>query len=106
MRWLKAIFVVLRQGEALSDAKTWKDRHQAINALLAIMAVATPLLAHYGLLISESDSAAIAAGIAALGGIVTAYLVPATSTQAGLPAKPNGDSSAGKFQTESDNIMG
>lgn len=102
MNWIKAIFVVLRQGEALSNVKTWKDRHQAINALLGILAVATPVLAHYGLVVSPEDAASIAAGVAAVGGLVTAYLVPATTDKTGLPPKREDPYDP----SDTDNVMG
>lgn len=103
MNWIKAIFTVLRQGEALSDAKTWKDRHQTINALLAICIVFVPVLSKYGIVISTEDVTNIVVGIATIGGIVTAYLVPATSEKTGLSIRTEDIGTTG---SPPDNLFG
>lgn len=87
MKWIKAIFVVLRQGEMLSDPGKWKNRQQTGNALLAILGALVPLLGGAAHDLQPDDLVALAGGIAVALGLLNAYFIPATSDKVGLPPR-------------------
>jgi len=79
---LKLLFVVLHQGEELANAGTWKNRQAAASALVVILGAIVPVLP---ITISQDDLLAIAGGIAAVGGVLNAFLTLGTSSRVGLP---------------------
>lgn len=80
---IRLLFVVLRQGEELTHAETWKHRQAAVSALVAVLGAVVPFLPFE---VSQDDLLAVAGGVAALGGVLNAYLVVTTSRRVGLPA--------------------
>jgi hypothetical protein len=79
----RLLVAVLRHGEELTHADTWKNRQVAASALLALLGALAPFLPFEA---SQEDLLAVAGGLAALGGLLNAYLVVATSRRVGLPA--------------------
>lgn len=104
MQWIKAVFIVLRQGEVLSDKAKWKNRQLTANAILAIGGALLPILGTHGDFIQHDDLAAIAGGIAAVLGMLNGYLIPATSESVGLPPRRIGDDKDAHADTN--NLMG
>lgn len=80
---LSSVFVVLRHGSEIADPAIWKNRQAAASALAAILGALAPFLP---IEVSNEDLLAIAGGIAAVGGLLNAYFVLATSRRVGLPA--------------------
>ena len=78
-----AIWAVLMRGRELAGADAWKNRQAAASALAAILGALAPFLP---IEVSNDDLLAIAGGIAAVGGMLNAYFVLATSRRVGLPA--------------------
>lgn len=88
---LSAILRVFRQGEEVADAKTWKDRTIAINAVVALLAALVSVAKAFGVSIdiSADDLNALAAGVVALVGVVNGIVHVVTSAKVGLrPADP------------------
>ncbi len=79
----RLLVAVLRHSEELTHAETWKHRQAAASALVAILGAVVPFLPFD---VSQDDLLAVAGGVAALGGLLNAYLVIATSKRVGLPA--------------------
>ena len=78
---IRAAITVLRHGEELTHAETWKNRQNSINLLVALLgaaAVFSPVE------ISAEDISAIAGGIAAVVGLFNAYTTTATSKRIGV----------------------
>ncbi len=80
---IAALWAVLRRGRELAGAETWKSRQAAASALTAILGALAPFLP---IEVSNEDLLAIAGGVAAVGGLLNAYLVLATSRRVGVPA--------------------
>lgn len=78
-----AIWAVLMRGRELAGADAWKNRQAAASALAAILGALAPFLP---IEVSNDDLLAIAGGVAAVGGMLNAYFVLATSRRVGLPA--------------------
>lgn len=78
---LAAFWNALKAGEQLADSATWKNRQMATNAILTVMALIT---AFYPGAASHDDLEAVAGGIAAVAGIINAYLTTATTDKIGL----------------------
>lgn len=97
MKRLAALLHVLRAGEELAHVETWKVRQNAINALFALLGAATVLLPVLGvqLEVSDEDLLAIAGGIAAVGGVLNAWLTTATTRRIGVGVRPGSDAAAG-----------
>lgn len=85
---LKAAFTVLRKGEELRHAETWKKAQLATGLLAAVLGGIVVILRAFGvdLPVSDLDLATIAAGIVAAVGVFDAYVTPATTRKVGLPA--------------------
>lgn len=79
----RLLVAVLRHGEELTHAETWKHRQAAVSALVAVLGAVVPFLPFE---VSQDDLLAVAGGVAALGGVLNAYLVVATSRRVGVPA--------------------
>ncbi len=96
MRRLAALLRVLRAGEELAHVETWKVRQNAINALFALLGALAVLLPVLGvrLEVSDEDLLAIAGGIAAVGGVLNAWLTTATTRRIGLGVCPGADAAA------------
>lgn len=77
-----AIIEALYQGKSLKDPAVWKDRHMVINAILTILGVI--IMFKPDLPISGEAMDSIAGGIATVLGLISAYLIPATSEKVGL----------------------
>lgn len=78
------MFKVLRVGERLTKAETWKNRQTLINVLstaLGLVVVFFPDLVN----VSEEDIISVATGIAVVVGAVNTYLINATSKKVGIP---------------------
>lgn len=84
---ISALLAVLRRGSEIADPAIWKNRQAAASALAAILGALAPFLP---IEVSNDDLLAIAGGIAAVGGLLNAYFVLATSRRVGLP--PGGES--------------
>lgn len=78
-----AMWAVLMRGRELAGADAWKNRQAAASALAAILGALAPFLP---IEVSNDDLLAIAGGVAAVGGLLNAYFVLATSRRVGLPA--------------------
>lgn len=87
METIKALFRALRAGEQLADSATWKQRQNAASAILVLLGCIAPFLGRFGITVGAEDMAAVAGGIAAVGGLFNAYLTTATSKTVGLPAR-------------------
>jgi phage portal protein BeeE len=100
MEKLLAILAVFRQGNAVADPVVWKNRGMLIAALVAVLAAAERVAAAFGypLGVTDSDNAAIAAGVAAVYHLV---LTATTSDKVGLPPV-GGDGDAGVDQSGRD----
>lgn len=83
---ISALFAVLRRGSEIADPAIWKNRQAAASALAAILGALAPFLP---IEVSNDDLLAIAGGVAAVGGLLNAYFVLATSRRVGLP--PGGE---------------
>ena len=83
---LSALWRVFRQGEEVANAKTWKDRTIAINAVVALLAALLAAAKAFGLQvdISADDLNALAAGVVVLVGLVNGVVHVATSAKVGL----------------------
>lgn len=78
---LSAALQALRHGASLADPAGWKRRQNTVNALAGLIGA---LLAFYPMDVSADDVAAIAGGIAAVLGLLNAYLTTASSDKVGL----------------------
>ncbi len=92
----------INAGESLANPATWKNRQLAANALLVVLGAIAAFVPNLG--VSHEDLQAIAAGIAATGGLLNAYLTAATSTKVGLP--PRGGGANPPAQPDQDNLGG
>ena len=78
---IKPAFVVLREGQSLTNAASWKNAQTLGNLLAALVAILGVCGVRLGL--SNDDVMLIAGAIAAL---ANAYVTVATSTKVGVPA--------------------
>ena len=85
---IRAAIVVLRHGEELTHAETWKSRQNSVNVLVALLGAAAVFAP---IEISADDISAVAGGIAAVVGLFNAYTTTATSKRIGVQAG-SGDS--------------
>lgn len=86
-RWMLLI-EVLRKGRAVSDPRTWKQRHLAVAALSGLLSAIAAALAAFGVVsieISTDDAVAIAGGLFSLYCLFDAASTAATSDKVGLP---------------------
>lgn len=92
----QAFFSLFRQGRALTQAATWKQRSVAANALGGVLAAA--LLIAKGLGYDphiDSDTVqALAGGVAAAVCVANAVMHIITDPHAGLPARAAADAGA------------
>jgi hypothetical protein len=86
MKNLIILFKVLKQGEMLRHAATWKSVQilAPIFATLIIIALSFTT----GLNLTAEDIAVIAKSLAILGVTINAYLTVATTPKLGLPTNP------------------
>lgn len=95
---IAAALAALRYGSSLTDVEVWKHRQNLLNALLGLLGAAAVFLP---VEVTHEDLAAIAGGIAAIAGVLNAYLTTATSARVGLsprrapPVRPDDPASAG-----------
>jgi hypothetical protein len=83
---LIAAIQALRAGKELANAAAWKNRQNAINAVVGLLVLAASVANAYGLEIRLTDD--LAAGIATgVWAVVNLYLTTATTSKIGLPAK-------------------
>jgi len=82
------IFRVLRAGVELSNAEVWKKRQVLVNALAALLAALAGLASAFGhpLAIDQDGIGALAAGIAAAVGVFNGWATVATTQRIGLPS--------------------
>lgn len=81
------LFRVLRAGEELANAETWKRRQVLVNALTALLSSGLAVAASYGhtLNIDQDGVSAIAGAVAAVVGVFNAWATVATTGRIGLP---------------------
>lgn len=83
---LIAAIQALRAGKELANAAAWKNRQNAINAVVGLLVFAASVANAYGLEIQLTDD--LAAGIATgVWAAVNLYLTTATTSKIGLPAQ-------------------
>lgn len=89
MNRIFAVIEVLYRGKELANAEVWKSRQIVLGILTALLPAAAIAA---GVDLSDADTQAIAAGVAAVVGVLNSYLGAATSARVGLPARcPPGD---------------
>jgi hypothetical protein len=88
---LRDFITVLREGEELANAETWKNRQIAVGALTALLG-SVASIAHslgYGPQVDSDTLGAIAAGVVGCVGLFNVWTTAATSKRVGiLPARP------------------
>ncbi len=86
---LQALLRVFRQGEAVADPAVWRNRTDAANAVMALLATlcAVAHLFGFDIPVGDEDLAAIALGIVALVGAGNAVVHIATDPARGLARK-------------------
>ncbi len=82
MAFILSLCRVLMAGESLANPAIWKNRQQAVNALVIIAGVMSPLLSMLGL--TADDVLTLVTGIAIIGGFVNGYLTVATTDKIGF----------------------
>lgn len=80
------VFTVLKQGECLLHAATWKNAQVATTAVGAILVFVAPFIP--GLHLSSDDILDLAKAVVVIVGVVNGYLTVATSPKVGLPTEP------------------
>lgn len=87
------IWNVVKQGRELGNAATWSNRTALTGLLISLItgAVAIAKAFGYDIPIDKDTIAGLAAGIVAVHGVVSAFLLVATDKRAGLPPKRGGD---------------
>lgn len=90
------LFRVLRAGEELANAETWKKRQVLVNALTVLLSSGLAVASAYGHTVNlDADGvAAIAGAVAAAVGVFNAWATVATTGRIGLPPAA-GDPPAG-----------
>ena len=99
MGWFKAIpqfLDLFKEGKELADAKTWKERTVATNAVAAALGTAVLLAKAFGynLAIDQDTLASLGAGVVALVSVANAVMHTISSSKIGLSANST-DSSSG-----------
>lgn len=90
---MMAALAALRYGSSLTDPTIWKQRQNRLNAIIGLLGAVAAFLP---VEMSHEDMLAIAGGVAAVGGLLNAYLTTATSDKVGLPARaPSAGESGG-----------
>lgn len=84
MSKLAAALAALRHGAILADPAIWKRRQNLLNALLGLLGAAAIFLP---VELSDADATAIAGGIAAVAGLLNAYLTTSTTDKIGVPSR-------------------
>lgn len=81
-----AAIQALRAGKELTNAAAWKNRQNAINAVVGLLVLAASVANAYGMEIQLTDDlvTGIATGVWA---VVNLYLTTATTSKIGLRAK-------------------
>ena len=84
----QAFFVAFRQGKALANSATWKNRTVAANALVALLGAAIAIAKGFGYDIQLDDAtvSALGGGIAAFVCVANSVMHIATSDKVGLPS--------------------
>lgn len=103
MEKIKMFWRALHAGEQLSNSATWKNRQSAVSAIIVLLGIIAPWMGKMGITISADDLAAIAGGIAAIGGMLNMAAVAATSRKVGLPT---GNRDSDDNPIDPSNIMG
>jgi hypothetical protein len=100
MEKLLALLALFRRGSAVADPALWKNGGMLSAGLVAFIMAADRVAAAFGhpLGVTDSDAAAVAAGVAAVAHVV---LTVATSDKVGLPPV-DGDGSAGGDRPDRD----
>lgn len=80
-----AIRDAINYGEHLAEPGVWSNRSAVASALVGLLGLVSVFMPSFQ--ISAEDAQNIAAGIAAVGGIVNAYLHVASNPHAGLRRK-------------------
>lgn len=80
------LFRVLRAGEELANAETWKKRQVLVNALTVLLSSGLAVAAAYGhaVAIDADGVASIAGAIAALVGVFNTWATVSTTERIGL----------------------
>lgn len=92
MNRIFAIIEVLYRGKELANAEAWKHRQIVLGILTALLPAAAIAA---GVDLADADVQAIAAGIAAVVGVLNSYLGAATSARVGLSPRRAPDDPAG-----------
>ncbi len=85
------LFRVVRAGQELANAETWKKRQALANALVALLVPLAAIGAQAGYLppLGQSDLELVAGGVAALVlGLFNLWATYATTRRIGLPPRP------------------
>ena len=80
------LFRVLRAGEELANAETWKKRQVLVNALTVLLSSSLVVASAYGhtVALDTEGVASIAGAIAALAGVFNAWATVSTTERIGL----------------------
>lgn len=91
------LFRVLRAGEELANAETWKRRQVLVNALTVLLSSGLAVAAAYGhaLNIDQDGVASIAGAVAAVVGVFNAWATVATTERIGVQGNAGDPPSAG-----------
>ncbi len=82
MAFMVTLCRALMAGESLANPAIWKNRQQAVNALMLIAGVLSPLFPALGL--SDDDVRVVVTGMAIVGGVINGYLTVATTDKIGF----------------------
>lgn len=84
-----AFFTLFKQGKELTNSKTWKNRAIAANALTAVLGAAVVIAGGFGyeIKLEQGQIEAVAAGVAALYGMLNAIVHVVSSAKVGVPER-------------------
>lgn len=90
MNRILALWRLMRRGEEVADAATWKNRTIATNGVVAFLVALVAAARSFGIDIevSDADLSAIAAGVVVLVGLGNTIMYILTSRKIGLPPEP------------------